>query len=67
VREDFRHMQRYLDISIQQMSADFEAVRECLGIGRWLVFGGSWCLPPLPPFLARALACPGNGARIVNG
>ena len=36
------HMQRYMDISIEQMSADFEQIRESLGIERWLVFGGSW-------------------------
>ncbi|KAK3277525.1 hypothetical protein CYMTET_14476 [Cymbomonas tetramitiformis] len=42
VRKDFRHMQRYLDISLEQMSADFESVRQCLGIDRWLIFGGSW-------------------------
>ena len=35
-------MQRYLDISIEQMSGDFEAVRAQLGIDKWLVFGGSW-------------------------
>eukprot|EP00666_Eupelagonemidae_sp_cell4sb_P017860 gene17860-biopygen28394 len=38
----YQHMQRYLDISIKQMSADFEIVRKALGIERWLVFGGSW-------------------------
>ncbi|KAL1503683.1 hypothetical protein AB1Y20_012156 [Prymnesium parvum] len=42
VRDDFRHMQRYADISIGAMAADFERVRESLGIERWLVFGGSW-------------------------
>ena len=35
-------MQHYLDISISQMSTDFEKVREKLEIERWLVFGGSW-------------------------
>ena len=42
VRDDFRHMQRYMDITVEQMSADFELVREALSIERWLVFGGSW-------------------------
>ena len=42
VRDDHKHMQRYLDISIAQMSADFETLRESLGIEKWLVFGGSW-------------------------
>eukprot|EP00658_Telonema_sp_P-2_P048205 TRINITY_DN36687_c0_g1_i1.p1 TRINITY_DN36687_c0_g1~~TRINITY_DN36687_c0_g1_i1.p1 ORF type:complete len:346 (+),score=77.25 TRINITY_DN36687_c0_g1_i1:214-1251(+) len=42
VRQDHTHMQAYLDISIHQMSADFERIREHLDIERWLVFGGSW-------------------------
>ena len=42
VREDFRHMAKYADISLEQLSADFEKVRTTLGIERWLVFGGSW-------------------------
>lgn len=42
VRDDFKHMQLYRDISIDQMSADFEKVREHLQISEWLVFGGSW-------------------------
>jgi len=42
VREDYRHMALYKDISIEQMSADFERVRETMAIDRWLVFGGSW-------------------------
>ena len=42
VRDSHTHMQRYLDISIAQMSADFETARAHLGIERWLVFGGSW-------------------------
>ena len=42
VRDDFANMKKYLDISITKMSADFELVREELGIKRWLVFGGSW-------------------------
>ena len=40
VRDDYKHMQKYLDISIQQMSADFETVRKHLHIDKWLVFGG---------------------------
>jgi len=31
-----------MNISISQMSADFEQIRESLGIEKWLVFGGSW-------------------------
>eukprot|EP00037_Helgoeca_nana_P030331 m.373551 g.373551 ORF g.373551 m.373551 type:complete len:353 (+) comp28162_c0_seq14:4087-5145(+) len=42
VRDDYRNMQRYLAISIEQMSADFEIVRAALSIEKWLVFGGSW-------------------------
>ena len=42
VREDHAHMRLYADISIAQMSADFETLREHLGLERWLVFGGSW-------------------------
>ena len=42
VRDDFRNMKKYLDISIDKMSADFEVVRKKLGIDKWLVFGGSW-------------------------
>ena len=42
VREDHAHMRLYADISIAQMSADFEMLREHLGLERWLVFGGSW-------------------------
>lgn len=42
VMEDFKCMQKYLDISIVKMSADFELIRNHLNIQRWLVFGGSW-------------------------
>ena len=42
VRDDYRHMAKYADISIEQMSADFEIVRKALGVDKWLVFGGSW-------------------------
>lgn len=37
-----QNMQIYLGISIQQMSRDYEQIREHLGIAQWLVFGGSW-------------------------
>lgn len=36
------NMQLYRDISLPQMSADFEVVRKELQIDKWLVFGGSW-------------------------
>lgn len=42
VEHDYRNMQHYLDISIAQMSNDFERLREHLNIDKWLVFGGSW-------------------------
>jgi proline iminopeptidase len=42
VREDFANMKDYMDISIDKMSADFDHLREHLGIDKWLVFGGSW-------------------------
>jgi len=42
VRESAAHMRIYGEIDISLMSADFEAVREALGLERWLVFGGSW-------------------------
>ena len=42
VRDDWRNMQYYKDISIEKMSADFELVRKALNINKWLVFGGSW-------------------------
>lgn len=42
VQEDYRNMQEYLHISIDQMSEDFELVRKHLQIEKWLVFGGSW-------------------------
>lgn len=42
VRDDVANMAEYMDITIAVMSSDFEAVREHLGIERWLVFGGSW-------------------------
>lgn len=42
VQSDYRNMQSYLDISIHQMSQDFESLRIYLEIEKWLVFGGSW-------------------------
>jgi len=36
------NMQLYRDISMPQMSKDFETVRKELRIEKWLVFGGSW-------------------------
>ena len=42
VRDDYRHMAKYTDISIEQMSDDFELVRKALRVDKWLVFGGSW-------------------------
>jgi len=42
VRKDYKNMQHYLDISIDQMCSDFECVRNHLNITQWLVFGGSW-------------------------
>ena len=42
VRDDVSHMALYKDITIAEMSADFEAVRKHLGLETWLVFGGSW-------------------------
>ena len=35
VRDGYEHMQNYMDISIEQMAADFELIRESLGIDRW--------------------------------
>ena len=35
-------MKYYEDITINLMAADFEVLREELGIDKWLVFGGSW-------------------------
>jgi proline iminopeptidase len=42
VREGHHNMKHYMDITIDQMAADFELVREALKIDKWLVFGGSW-------------------------
>jgi proline iminopeptidase len=42
VRDNHTNMQHYLDITITQMSSDFELLRKHLNITKWLVFGGSW-------------------------
>lgn len=42
VRDDFDNMRKYMDISMEKMSADFDHLREHLRIEKWLVFGGSW-------------------------
>ena len=42
LRDDCKNLEYYKDITIQQMSEDFEVLREALGIEKWLVFGGSW-------------------------
>lgn len=42
VRDDWHNMKYYQDISIDQICADFEIVREYLGIDKWLVWGGSF-------------------------
>lgn len=42
VREDCQNLRYYKDLTIDQMSLDFEQVRQALNIDRWLVFGGSW-------------------------
>eukprot|EP00931_Biecheleriopsis_adriatica_P043593 TRINITY_DN24918_c0_g1_i2.p1 TRINITY_DN24918_c0_g1~~TRINITY_DN24918_c0_g1_i2.p1 ORF type:complete len:406 (-),score=85.76 TRINITY_DN24918_c0_g1_i2:73-1236(-) len=36
------NMHCYLDISLEQMSADYEVIRKHLDVDSWLVFGGSW-------------------------
>jgi pimeloyl-ACP methyl ester carboxylesterase len=42
VRENWKNMAYYKDISIDKMCADFELVREAMGIKQWLVWGGSF-------------------------
>ena len=42
VTQGVLNMKLYQDITIVQMSADFEKIREHLQIKKWLVFGGSW-------------------------
>ena len=42
VRDSWKNMKYYEDISIDLIVADFEVVRESLGIDRWMVWGGSF-------------------------
>lgn len=42
VRDSWKNMRYYDNISIDLIVADFEVVREKLGIDRWLVWGGSF-------------------------
>ena len=42
VRDDWKNMKHYQDISIDKMCDDFEQVRDYLGIDEWLVWGGSF-------------------------
>lgn len=42
VRNDWHNMKYYKNISIDQICADFELVRQALSIDRWLVWGGSF-------------------------
>jgi proline iminopeptidase len=42
LREDWKNYKYYTNISIDKISADYEAVRKDVGIDKWLVFGGSW-------------------------
>jgi proline iminopeptidase len=42
VRQDWRNMKHYMNISIDVIAHDYELVRESLGIDQWLVWGGSF-------------------------
>jgi proline iminopeptidase len=42
VRQDWRNMKHYSNISIDVIAHDYELVRESLGIDQWLVWGGSF-------------------------
>lgn len=42
VRDDWHNMELYKNISIEQISNDYEKVRTYLGIDQWLVWGGSY-------------------------
>lgn len=42
VRDDYRNMEHYQDISISLIAKDFELVRKYLGIESWVVWGGSY-------------------------
>lgn len=42
VRDDYRNMKKYQDVSIDLIAKDFEKVRKYLGIEEWVVWGGSY-------------------------
>ncbi len=42
VRDDYRNMKLYQDISIDMIANDYEIVRNFLGIQSWVVWGGSY-------------------------
>jgi proline iminopeptidase len=42
VRDDYRNMKHYMDISIDLIAKDFELIRSHLGIEEWVVWGGSY-------------------------
>lgn len=42
LRDDYRNMKYYRDVSIDLIAQDFEKVREHLGIKEWVVWGGSY-------------------------
>ena len=42
VRDDYRNMKYYRDVSIDLIAQDFEKVRNHLGIEEWVVWGGSY-------------------------
>eukprot|EP00977_Amphora_coffeiformis_P003001 scaffold572_cov229-Amphora_coffeaeformis.AAC.6 len=42
VRDSWRNMKYYMDISIDEIVADFEIVRVSLDIDQWMVWGGSF-------------------------
>lgn len=42
VRDDYRNMKYYQDVSIDLIAKDFEEVRKYLGIEEWVVWGGSY-------------------------
>jgi proline iminopeptidase len=42
VRDDYRNMELYQNISIDVIADDYEVVRDYLGIEQWVVWGGSY-------------------------
>ena len=42
VRDNWQNMKYYMDISIDQIVADFEIIRTSLDIDQWMVWGGSF-------------------------